>query len=53
MKNHIHTENRTCQCSIAALEPNDDCLIHSGGPWPPRCQECGKFLPWDVRLKRG
>ena len=24
----------------------EDCPVHGHGPWPPRCEECGRFLPW-------
>jgi hypothetical protein len=36
----------TCCCSISALEPDDECPIHSGGEWPPRCATCGRLMPW-------
>jgi hypothetical protein len=44
---HECARPRTCCRSIQALEPDDDCPIHSGGEWPPRCAYCGKFLPWE------
>lgn len=42
---HTCAPSRTCTCYILALEPADDCPQH-GYPWPPRCGDCGKFLPW-------
>lgn len=39
-----------CICDIRGYEPHEDCPIHgSGPPWPPRCMDCGRFLPWTVR----
>lgn len=46
MNPHECREGRTCTCNIAGLEPNEDCPIHGLGVWPPRCEECGHFLPW-------
>jgi hypothetical protein len=44
---HVCRRSRTCRCSMQALEPAPDCPIHGDGPeWPPRCETCGKFLPW-------
>lgn len=37
--------SRTCTCSVQGLEPADDCPIHTGPVYPPRCAECGRFLP--------
>jgi hypothetical protein len=45
---HVCTRNVGCLCSISALEPNDDCPVHSGGEWPPRCQDCGRFMRWNT-----
>ena len=36
-----------CCCGIMALEPNEDCPRHGSGPWPPRCDICGRFLVWE------
>jgi hypothetical protein len=46
MSDHEHKRPRTCRCSIQGLEPNEDCPIHGFGEWPPRCEACGKFMPW-------
>ncbi len=43
---HVCHKSRTCCCSLTALEPDEDCPIHGGGEFPPRCAVCGKFLPW-------
>jgi hypothetical protein len=43
-KNHQCRESRVCCCSLTALEPDEDCPIHSSGPWPPRCCICGRFI---------
>lgn len=44
-KPHECRRPRTCCCSIQGLEPDEDCPIH-GWPWPPKCEECGRFIPW-------
>jgi hypothetical protein len=49
MKPHKHRESTTCCCWLQALEPNENCPVHGWGPWPPRCEECGQFLPWSFR----
>lgn len=46
---HECRESRTCTCYKLALEPDDSCPVHGAGPWPPRCEICGRFLPWEVR----
>lgn len=43
MVKHECKESRTCCCYLLALEPADDCPVH-GYPWPPRCEECGRFM---------
>lgn len=36
--------DRSCCCSVIALEPDDDCPVHGYPyPTPPRCR-CGKFV---------
>jgi len=42
-KKHKCAEAITCCCYMLALEPDDNCPVH-GCPWPPRCQECGRFM---------
>jgi hypothetical protein len=42
---HECKESRVCCCYQLADEPDEDCPQH-GHPWPPRCGECGRFLPW-------
>ncbi len=46
---HICRESHTCCCSVLALEPDEDCPVHAQGPWPPRCEVCGRFMDWSVR----
>jgi len=46
---HVCHEIQSCICHISATEPDEGCIIHGGGPWPPRCDTCGRFLPWSVR----
>lgn len=46
---HICQESKSCCCSLQALEPDEDCPVHSAGPWPPRCGQCGKFIKWPNR----
>jgi len=49
MKAHQCRESDVCSCSLTALEPDERCPIHDAGIWPPRCAECGRFLPWKWR----
>lgn len=46
MADHRCERNRTCTCSTQGLEPDDDCPIHGGGEWPPRCATCGRLMRW-------
>lgn len=46
MRDHTCQRPRTCSCSITADEPNESCPIHGAGEWPPRCQTCGRLMPW-------
>lgn len=48
---HECREARACCCSVTALAPNEECPVHGSGPWPPRCGECGRFLPMVVRAR--
>lgn len=41
---HVCRESKTCCCYPLADEPDDDCPVHAGGPWPPRCEICGRFI---------
>jgi len=45
-QNHKCQRPTTCCCSVAGLEPSEECPIHSGGEWPPRCELCGQFMKW-------
>ena len=45
MKLHICQRSTTCCCYMLADEPNWRCPVHGTGEWPPRCGECGRFLP--------
>lgn len=49
MADHECKRPTACRCWTGALEPADTCPVHSGGEWPPRCEECGKFMPWPQR----
>ena len=31
---------------MSALEPDDNCPMHAGGEWPPRCEVCGQYVNW-------
>ena len=44
---HVCHELDYCVCNSMALEPDEDCPIHGGGTWPPRCCECGRFIKWE------
>ena len=51
MAPHVCAEDRSwCRCDSAALEPSEECPVHSGGPWPPRCDTCGRLMPWPKPL---
>ena len=58
---HVCTESIPfCRCYMFALEPSENCPIHGGGFYPPRCSECGKFMkvkelfhPIDVSILGG
>lgn len=41
---HECKEDKTCSCSLQALEPDEECPAHGAGPWPPRCGVCGGFV---------
>jgi hypothetical protein len=41
---HVCSEDKTCTCSIQALEPDEECPVHGAGPYPPRCGKCGRFI---------
>jgi hypothetical protein len=44
---HTCKRNKSCTCEMWMYEPSDDCPIHMGGEWPPRCVICGRFMKWD------
>ena len=46
MSEHYCRKGTTCTCSVQGLEPDEDCPIHGCGQWPPRCEVCGRFMPW-------
>jgi hypothetical protein len=46
MTDHVCRQPQTCTCSIQALEPDEQCPIHGAGEWPPRCEICGRLMPW-------
>lgn len=48
MSNHICKESRTCICYKLADAPDENCPMH-GIVWPPRCEECGRFMSWETR----
>ena len=35
-----------CTCIGAIYEPDESCNLHGLGEWPPRCVDCGRFLPY-------
>ena len=41
-----------CCCRPDGLEPSENCPIHGSGPWPPKCDICGKFMPWESRIQK-
>lgn len=41
---HKCRESQTCSCYLLATEPNENCPVHGAGEWPPRCEECGRYL---------
>jgi hypothetical protein len=44
MKKHTCKRPQSCICSSTALEPNENCPVHSLGEYPPRCEICGRFM---------
>lgn len=49
MKEHVCHESQGCECEVLADEPKEECPVHGSGHWPPRCEVCGRLLPWSVR----
>ena len=43
-KTHVHVLPTTCECSLTALEPDENCPVHGLGEYPPRCGVCGRFM---------
>jgi hypothetical protein len=43
---HEHRRSSDCTCTMSALEPDDNCPVHTGGEWPPRCEVCGQYMSW-------
>ena len=43
-KPHDCREPHDCWCYMLSDEPNEECPVHGSGPWPPRCEECGRFM---------
>ena len=41
---HVCAEDKTCTCSMQALEPDEECPVHGAGPYPRRCGQCGRFI---------
>jgi hypothetical protein len=41
---HVCAERDYCTCQTYALAPDDTCTVHGVGDWPPRCDECGRFV---------
>jgi hypothetical protein len=41
---HVCVDDKTCTCSMQALEPDEECPVHGAGPYPPRCGKCGRFI---------
>lgn len=39
-----HHKDKTCRCSIIALEPSEKCPIRGGAYLENRCAYCGKFM---------
>jgi hypothetical protein len=44
MKPHICRKSNTRGCYQLATEPDEECPVHGIGPWPPRCEVCGRFV---------
>jgi len=36
-----------CEEEVKENEPDEECPVHSAGPWPPRCEVCGRFMKRD------
>ena len=53
---HDCRESTTCCCYLLADEPDEECPVHGGGTWPPRCEVCGRFMKrkaYDVEYYHG
>jgi len=44
IKQHKCKEIDWCICDHMQDTPNEDCLKHGFGGWPPRCADCGRFM---------
>ncbi len=42
---HQCRESTVCKCSMIGDEPAEHCPVHGCGDYPPRCAECGKYIP--------
>lgn len=47
MSTHTCKESDCCTCSMAALEPDEQCPVHGMGEYPPRCA-----VLWEVYEER-
>jgi hypothetical protein len=46
MTTHTHRRPSTCICYQLADEPDEKCPKHGIGDFPPRCADCGRFMPY-------
>lgn len=46
IKNHTCKKSTMCTCSSLGLEPDESCPVHGAGEFPPRCEICGKYMPY-------
>lgn len=43
---HVCERPNTCTCWPLTLEPDEKCPVHGAGGWSPRCETCGRLMPW-------
>lgn len=48
---HICREDTECSCWPGYLTPSEDCPRHVARVYPPRCVECGRYMPLLDRIE--
>jgi hypothetical protein len=53
MTDHECARRSGCDCDLARDEPKETCQVHGAGEWPPRCEACGRLMPWPELTEKG